>query len=106
MRNNIPSPNRGIRAILLSSEMRELMENRGATAQAIYRSIVAKRTHTLEESARFEVFRGGGSRRDRWAARLIVDAPYAASHEYGTKTNNHLRAAHDLNQVLNSMRSR
>lgn len=102
MRNNIPSPNPAIRAILLSSQIQTLMRERGEAAQAIYRSIVAKRTGRLAGSARVEV-QIGGRRNDRWTARLIVDAPYAASHEYGTTGGSQLSAAHDLNRVLNQL---
>lgn len=104
MENSIPSPNAAIRDILLSTQMRALMFERGEIAQSIYRDIVAKRTGRLARSARVETFIGGEAN-DRWCSRLIVDAPYAASHEYGTDDGdtNVRVAAHDLNVVLNQM---
>ncbi|MEV6432574.1 hypothetical protein [Nocardia sp. NPDC051463] len=91
-------PNPAIRAILLSDEMRNLMQQSAERAQGIYQSIVAKRTGRLAGSAHAETLIGG-RRNDRWTGRLVVDAPYAASHEYGTTQG--LQAANDLNQVLN-----
>lgn len=110
MRNNIRSwpadSNPAVRALLLSSEMRALMFERGEMAQAIYRDIVAKRTGRLARSARVETFKGGTRRgQDRWCARVIVEASYAASHEYGVDDGDThiLAAAHDLNIVLNQL---
>lgn len=110
MRHNIPAPpvrdNPAVTALLKSSEMRALMFERGEIAQAIYQEIVAKRTGRLARSARVETFLGGDRRpNDRWCARLIVTATYAASHEYGTDDGDEdIRAgAHDLNVVLNQL---
>ncbi|NEW33840.1 hypothetical protein GV791_14880 [Nocardia cyriacigeorgica] len=104
MQHNIPTnSNPAIAALLKSPEMRSLMLERAEIAQALYREIVAKRTGRLARSARVETFIGG-RRNDRWCARLIVDASYAASHEYGTDDGSGVRAgAHDLNQVLNQL---
>jgi hypothetical protein len=102
MRNDIPAPNPAVAAILLSDEMRNLMREHADRALLIYRSVVAKRSGRLAGSARVDTLIGG-RRNDRWTGLLIVDAPYAASHEYGTDTNNHLQAANDLNQVLNQL---
>ncbi|WP_228002141.1 hypothetical protein [Nocardia australiensis] len=104
MQNNIPAPNPAVGGILKSGEMRSLMFERGEVAQALYREIVAKRTGRLARSARVETFIGG-SRGDRWCSRLIVEAPYAASHEYGTDDGNTgiQVGAHDLNIVLNQL---
>lgn len=110
MRNNIPAnPNPAVRDILLSSEMRSIMFEAGEIAQAIYREVVAKRTGRLARSARVETFKGGVRHpQDRWCARLIVDAPYSASHEYGIDNGdtNIQAGAYDLNRVLNMMGTR
>jgi|SRR5690606_21856033 len=107
MRHDIPDyDNRAVKQILVSPEMRALMFERGEIAQAIYRDIVSKRTGRLARSARVETFKGGDLRPgDRWCARLIVDAPYAASHEYGTDDGDMTVQAgfHDLNTVLNEL---
>lgn len=106
MQNNIPSPNPAIRAILLSSEMKTLMRTKGEQAQAIYRSIVARRTGRLGQSAEVQILLGG-RRQDRWTARMIVTAPYAASHEFGIDDGNArvYAGARDLNTVLNALRT-
>jgi hypothetical protein len=79
--------------------MRTLVAGRAEVAKAIYQGIVAKRTGRLARSARVETF-VGGKKNDRWIGRLIVDAPYTASHEYGTEDG---AGAHDLNIVLNQL---
>jgi hypothetical protein len=102
MRNNIPSPNTAVAAILRSDTMRTLMAGKANQARAIYQSIVAKRTGRLAASAQASVT-FGGRRNDRWVGRLTVGeggAPYGVSHEFGTRHGN---AAHDLNKVLNSL---
>lgn len=102
MRNDIPAPNNpATTALLKSNEMRTLMHQRGAAAQAIYRDIVARRTGRLAASASVDTFIEG----DRWCTRLTVGAPYAASHEYGIDDGDvGIRAgAHDLNIVLNQL---
>lgn len=99
---NIPVPNPALSAILKSDEVRSLVREKAEIAQAIYRGLVAKRSGRLARSARVQTFEDDG----RWKGRLIVDAPYAASHEYGTgRTGGRpiQRAAHDLNRVLNAM---
>ena len=104
MQHNIPVPNPAIRDILRSAQMRSMMLEKAEIAQAIYRGIVAKRTGRLAQSARPETFIGGGQR-DRWCSRLVVEASYAASHEFGHDDGNTNigAAAHDLNQVLNAL---
>lgn len=94
----------GIGRLLLGPQMRSLMQEKAEIAQALYREIVTKRSGRLAASARVETF-VGGRRNDRWCGRLIVDAaqaPYAASHEYGTE---HGAAARDLNLVLTMLGS-
>lgn len=108
MRNNIRSwpadDNPAIRALLLSPGVRSLVQKRAEIARDLYRAIVAKRTGRLARSARVETFLGG-QHQDRWCARVIVEAPYAASHEYGVDDGDThiLAAAHDLNIVLNQL---
>lgn len=83
--------------------MRALIAGRAEVAKAIYQGIVAKRTGRLARSAHVETFIGG-KRKDRWIGQLIVDAPYAASHEFGTDGGEHpATGAHDLNVVLNQL---
>lgn len=107
MKNHIPdNPNRAVRDLLVSPEMRALMFEKAEEAQAIYREIVAKRTGRLARSARVETFKGGVRHPgDRWSARLIVEARYAASHEFGTDDGDQgiIAGAHDLNVVLNAL---
>jgi hypothetical protein len=105
----IPSPNPALGAILKSSEMRSLVQEKAEMAQALYRDLVRKRTGQLARSARVSTYIGG-ARNDRWIAEMIVDAPHAAAHEFGVgdkpgslpKTAVHA-AADDLNQVLGQM---
>ncbi|WP_029932514.1 hypothetical protein [Nocardia otitidiscaviarum] len=109
MRHDIPDyDNPAVKGLLLSSQMRALMFERGEIAQALYREVVAKRTGRLARSARVETFKGGLVRPgDRWCARLIVEAPYAASHEYGVDDGDMriVAGVYDLNQVLNMLGS-
>lgn len=102
MKNDIPAPNPAVTALLRSEQMRSLVAQRAESAKAIYQQIVAKRTGRLARSARVETFIGS-RKNDRWIGRLIVDAPYTASHEYGTE--HHATGAHDLNVVLNQLGS-
>lgn len=105
MRNNIPKdPNPALTQIAISSEMRSLMREKIEIAQALYRDEVAHRTGNLARSARVETFIGG-PKSDRWIGHLIVEATYAASHEFGTDDGDEriTAAAHDLNRVLNQL---
>lgn len=106
MKNKVPKPNPAITAALRSPEMRSLVAGRAEAAKAIYQEIVSKRTGRLARSARIETFIGG-AKNDRWIGRLIVEAPYSASHEFGTGDGGeHVRAGfHDLNVVLNRLGS-
>lgn len=110
MQHDIPSwpadSNPAVQGLLKSPEMRALMFERAETAQALYRDIVAKRTGRLARSARVETYIGGERNpNDRWCGRLIVEAPYAASHEFGFDDGDlDVRAGvHDLNVVLNQL---
>lgn len=98
MEADIPVPNPAVTAILASAQMRSLIAQRGQAALAAYQSIVAKETGQLAESAHVAVYLANG----RWQAKLIVDAPHAASHEFGTQ---HQLGAHDLNRVLDILGS-
>ncbi|PQP24162.1 hypothetical protein [Rhodococcus opacus] len=107
---NIPAPNPGLAQLLLSPEMRSLMQERAEMAQALYRADVAKPTGRLARSARVETAIGGRNN-DRWVSYLIVDAPYAASHEFGRGNKPRSTgqavsvetAANDLNRALNML---
>ena len=119
MRNNIPyrdasgsGSNPAIAGLLLSSQMRALMFERGEIAQAIWYDEVAKRTARLARSGRVETFRGGRLK-DRWKVRLTVggsEAPHGLGHTYGHKRRNKageitavIAGAHELNRVLNGL---
>lgn len=102
MRNNIPTPNPAIAALLRSDQMRTLMAGKANQARAIYQAIVARRTGRLAASARATTTIGG-VRNDRWVGRLTVgdtSAPYAAAHEFGNERGD---AAHDLQRVLDAL---
>ena len=68
-------------------------------AEELYQSIVVRRTGQLSESTRVELSIGG-RQGDRWVADMVVGAPYAASHEFGTQ---HQSDADDLNMVLSML---
>lgn len=101
---NVPVPNPFITQWLLGNTARSMVREAAEIAQALYQGRVAKRTGRLARSARVETFKGG-VHQDRWCGRLIVDAPYAASHEFGHDDGdtNIGAAAHDLNAVLNEL---
>lgn len=88
----------GIGQMLKGQEMRSLMRSAGEQVEAIYRGTVARRTGRLAASTRVETFIGG-RRNDRWNARVIAEAPYAASHEYGTEKLNN---SDELRNALNT----
>lgn len=103
---DIPTPNPFLTQWLIGEECRALVAARIEAALLAYRSIVAKRTGLLAASAHTETVIGGTSKEDRWEGWLIVSAPYAPSHEFGTgrtDPNHALAAAHDLNVVLDMM---
>jgi len=103
MKNRIPAPNPAVAALLKSQQMRSLVAERTEAARATYQQIVAKRTGLLASSTHVDTFLGG-RRNDRWIGRLTVEAPYAASHEFGTRSGAHIHpGAHDLNTVLNQL---
>ena len=83
MLHDVKVDHKGIRELTMGPEMRSLMRGYAEEIEAIYRTIVAKRTGRLARETRIETFIGG-RRNDRWVARLIAYAPYAASHEFGT----------------------
>ncbi|MEU3011058.1 hypothetical protein [Nocardia asteroides] len=103
MEHNIPShPNPAITALLLGSEMRSLMREKGELAEALWRELVAIRTGRLARSSRIETHIGGRSN-DRWAATLIVGtgAPYGVAHEFGHDNDGRpVVGAHELNAAL------
>ena len=117
---HVPSrPNPFITEWLAGPTCRSIVYEAGELYQALYRSIVAKRTGDLAKSAHvsteFEV--------DRWVGVMEVGnatAYYAASHEFGTTGAAHDQpnrsastarevfnrvhpGAHDLNTILNLM---
>lgn len=97
----------GMAQILTSPRMRSAVQEAAELAQSVYQETVAKRTGRLARSARVATTIGG-IRRDRWVGQLIVDAPYASSHEFGigihpgsTGEGGVQQPVNDLNQVLN-----
>lgn len=104
---NVPSkPNPFISEWLSSSLCRSIVRESCELYEALYREIVAKRTGRLAASTRVETGKEGGPYGFRWVGSLTVNAPYAASHEYGTgrtDPTHTLPAAHDLNTVLDMM---
>ena len=104
---SVPVPNPALAQILLSPTMRSLMQERAEMAQALYRGEVAHRTGRLAASARVETAIGG-KKNDRWVSHLLIDTPYADSHEFGRgdkpgstgQAASIEAAANDLNRVL------
>lgn len=102
---SVPNPNPFVTQWLKGPECKKLVTQKANKALAIYRGIVAKRTGALAASGHV-VTRLGGLSNDRWEARLIADAPHAASHEFGTGRTNPgraLPAAHDMDKVIDAM---
>lgn len=104
---DLPRPNPALTAVLKSTRMRAIVEERANTAAMLYQSQVHKRTGRLAASAHAST-EIGGVKNDRWIGVLDVGSgasPYAASHEFGHDINGALtgyaNAAHDLNRVLN-----
>lgn len=81
--SNVKLDHSGIGDLLKGPEMRSLVRGGAEQVEAIYRATVAKRSGQLARETRIETFIGG-SKNDRWCARLIAHAPHAASHEFGT----------------------
>lgn len=103
MECDIPDPNPFLVQWLLEQECRRMMQAKAEVAQAFYQARVAKRSSYLARSARVDTLIDGPTTKDRWCSRLLVEASYAASHEFGTGRTNPDRAqpgAHDLNTVL------
>lgn len=93
---------RGIGRWMVGPECRALVEAKANEAARLYQGIVAKRTGELAASAHVSTrINDIGGR--RCAGVLTVEAPYAASHEYGTQYED---AAHDLNVVLSMLGGR
>jgi hypothetical protein len=92
---------RGMGEWLKGPEARDLVRAKANRAEELYQAIVTRRTGQLAESTRVELS-VGGARNDRWVADLVVGAPYAASHEFGTQ---HQSDADDLNVVLSMLGS-
>lgn len=114
-------PNRAIGAVLVSPEVRRIVEERVHTALALYQAQVAKRSGALARSARVHtaiepVLKG----QPRWVGTLTVGGQgvdYGATHEFGRGEHPHSidanvndadagiiqHAAHDLNVVLENL---
>lgn len=114
-------PNRALGAVLVSSELRRIIEERTHTALMLYQAQVAKRSGALARSARVHtaiepVVKG----QPRWVGTLTVGGDgvdYAAAHEFGRGDRPGSvdgdpndpdagiiqHGAHDLNVVLESL---
>ncbi|MFT4202192.1 hypothetical protein [Gordonia sp. (in: high G+C Gram-positive bacteria)] len=72
----------GLGKWLTGPECRRLVSRKASEAAMVYQALVAKRTGRLARSAKHSTVIGG-AKGDRWVGRVTVDAPYAASHEFG-----------------------
>ncbi|AKJ72028.1 hypothetical protein [Gordonia alkanivorans] len=93
---------RGLGEVLVSAEMRRLVESRANTAALLYQALVAKQTGELARDVQVRT-RIGGPNRDRWVGsvhvgeHVVQDLP----HEFGYARNGTpVDGAHDLDQVL------
>jgi len=93
---DIEIDSRGLRDLTMGPQMRSLVREGAEQIEAIYRATVAKRTGTLARETRVETF-VGGREMDRWCARVIAYAPYAAAHEFGYDRQ---RGHHELRKAL------
>ena len=100
MITNVRLDHSGIGDLLKGPEMRSLVREGAEQVESIYRATVAKRTGRLSRETRVETYIGG-TKNDRWCARLIAGAPYAASHEFGTAQQH---SANELRAALNAWR--
>ena len=112
MEVDLPHPNPGLAAMLLSQHLRAILEERANTAAMLFQSQVARVTNQLAASAHpsTEI---GGMEHDRWIGVLEVGGPgplgtpdYAASHQFGHYVRDdgeivgYAHPSHDLNRVL------
>jgi hypothetical protein len=124
MEVNLFDPNPAIAAVLISGEMRAIVEERTKMAQLLYQAQVAKRTGRLAASAHVQV-EVGGVHNDRIVGHMIVGGAgsqgtvdYGAAHQFGHwQDEGHLigrqqspgeshvfvEGAHDLNRVLEEL---
>ena len=90
----------GLGEVLLSSDMRRLVESRANTAAMLYQALVAKRTGQLARDVKVSTYIGG----DRWRARVTVgeNIVHDLPHEFGHDRQNGPRVdgAEDLKKVL------
>lgn len=102
---NVPTPNPFITSWLISPDARAMVVESCELYEALYREVSAKRTGRLAASTHVSTGVEGG----RWAGHLTVNAPYAASVEFGAGDHpgsthrHHQAAAHDLNTILDMM---
>lgn len=98
MLHDIEVDSKGLRELTMGPQMRSLMREGAEQIEAIYRATVAKRTGTLARETRIETFIGGREM-DRWCARVVAYAPYAAAHEFGARR---YKGHHELRRALES----
>lgn len=86
---------------LKGPEWAGILEATLVNAEAIYSTIVAKRTGRLSASPTLDI-EMGGKKQDRLEGVMTVGVGlgYGASHEFGTAEQ---RAAHDLQVTLNAL---
>jgi len=93
---------KGIARLLRSPEVQKAVRLRAEQAAVLARMRLPKETGELSGSVRVEpiqvVMRGG--KRDGW--QVVVDAPYAAPVEFGTREGR--RGAHVLGSVADTLR--
>ncbi len=94
---------RGLGEVLVSPEMKRLVESRANTAALLYQALVAKQAGELARDMQVRS-RIGGPNRDRWVGsvhvgeHVVQDLP----HEFGYDQpgGRHIDGAEDLDQVL------
>lgn len=88
---NIPTPNPALAKILVSPQMRSVVQQHAEIAQALYRAGGSKQSGRTARDARVSTHIGG-VRGDRWVGRLTVTQPTSL-----------VAAVHDLRATLNQM---
>lgn len=97
---------RGLGEVLVSPEMKRLVESRANTAALLYQALVAKQTGELARDVQVRS-RIGGPNRDRWVAsvhvgeHVVQDLPHEFGYEQAeSQGGNRVAGAEDLDQVL------
>lgn len=99
MITDFEASHKGLREMTMGPEFRSFMVDQAELVRAVYRENVAHRSGQLAREVRVESFIGG-RRMDRWCARVVAYAPYAAAHEFGTSGQ---RGYHELAHALEAV---